>query len=152
MRNSSVYPDSTPLVYQRWVNLCHPLAPCWNTWLAARRFGRWTQRWLELTLAQRWPTIGISGWPNVILSGRLPTLDPRMYKGWANVGPPFTFATVEPTLRPPAKMTLDQQLFPTLGHQSCLICESWYRFINFMFSQEFNQRDSTCFYEMSVFV
>ncbi len=26
----------------------------WNQWLAQRRFSRWTQRWLELTLAHHW--------------------------------------------------------------------------------------------------
>ncbi len=37
-----------------------------------------------------------------------------MCTGWADVGPPFIFATVEPTLRPPDEMTLDEQLLPII--------------------------------------
>ncbi len=105
-------------------------------------------------MSQRWtiirPKVGINGstsfWPvNATLAGDDvgPTLthhwnqclDQRhiiwsasnvgsMCIAWANIGPPFTFATGGPTLRPPANMTLDQQLLPTLRHQECCIWEA----------------------------
>ncbi len=60
---------------------------------------------------QRLPTLElISGWPNVMSSGRLLTMNGST--DVANVEPPFTFATGEPALRPPDKMTLDQPLLP----------------------------------------
>jgi len=103
-------PYNTPLVDQRWVNLCHPLAQRWNQWLVPRRFGRWTQRfayrWLELTHHwNQWLT-------RVILCSRLLTLDPRC----AKIG-----AMLDHHVGPPVKMMLDQQLRPTLGHQACVI-------------------------------
>ncbi len=81
------------MVDQRWANLYHPLVQRWTQWLYWPHVvvaGRCNVG-LSLAGVQCWPTIEIRGWSNVILSGRLPTLDRRMCKGWANVGSPFYF-------------------------------------------------------------
>ncbi len=87
--------DSTPLVDQSCA--CQPLSSLAQSWhhvvlAGGRNVG---STWLELTLAHHWYQWLVQ---RHMLSGRLATLDQRIYNGRVNVGPPFTFATCEITL------------------------------------------------------
>ncbi len=86
-------PDMTLLMDRRLASLCHPLSQRWNQWLALRRFGRWTQRWLTFGWSWRWCYQWLAQRHVLWLSQRWTTI--YLCHWWANVRTParMTFGT-----------------------------------------------------------